>query len=106
MAGYIEREEMLARIEVKGNSLEASVNHYYRKALSDIYGTLVDIPTADVVEVRHGEWMKFDQECAVEFICSNCNFSIIEADPKQDCAFNYCPNCGAKMDGKDGVSDE
>lgn len=58
------------------------------------------ISTVDVVEVKHGEWNEFDNVCEVEYVCSNCNFSIIEADPDQECAFNYCPNCGAKMDGR------
>lgn len=50
--------------------------------------------TADVVEVRHGHWEKLKDG----YWCSNC--CILEKDLKQE--YNYCPNCGAKMDGKDG----
>ena len=54
-------------------------------------------PTADVVEVRHGEWAKKDlnnplYESKKAPYCSVCNYiSFIRYD--------YCPNCGAKMDG-------
>ena len=53
-------------------------------------------PTADVVEVKHGEWVggKFnDYSGEYEEQCSNCKkYSREYARP-------YCPNCGAKMDG-------
>ena len=49
--------------------------------------------TADVVEVRHGYWI--DGKCGHYKICSECKQTA-------DFDFDYCPNCGAKMDGKDG----
>lgn len=59
---------------------------------------ILNEPTADVVEVRHGEW-KYNRHCAPDeslYYCSLCidGGSDIGVD-------NYCPNCGAKMDGKD-----
>lgn len=54
------------------------------------------LPGANVIPVIHGKWEKFDHTCEVEYVCSNCNFSITEADPKQECGFIYCPMCGAK----------
>ena len=47
-------------------------------------------------EVKHGEWKKqsfiiFDGE-VIYYNCSECN-TTWNADT------NYCPNCGAKMDG-------
>ena len=50
-------------------------------------------PTADVVEVRHGYWI--DGKCGHYKICSECK-QIADFD------FDYCPHCGAKMDGKNG----
>ena len=92
---YIEREATLEVLRNLGS------RDYRREK-----GTIADamkmimhsayIPAADVVEVRHGKWEKFDHTCEVEYICSNCNFSIIEADPKQKCEFIYCPMCGGK----------
>ena len=69
------------------------------------------IPAADVVEVRHGENIT-KMYPTDEFICSECglimrDFEEIRVDEENDeChyefEFKYCPNCGAKMDGKDG----
>ena len=58
---------------------------------------LSKIPTADVVEVKRGKWEKrtfivFDNEIKDSYHCSECNTTW-------DTATNYCPNCGAKMDG-------
>lgn len=52
-------------------------------------------PTADVVELVHGEWIPIDVgDCC--YRCSVCNFVrdayLLEED-------NYCPHCGARMDG-------
>lgn len=50
-------------------------------------------PAADVVEVRHGRWIE-DHEF---FKCSECGCLT-------DYRFsNFCPDCGAKMDGKVGA---
>lgn len=58
------------------------------------------IPAADVVEVKHGEW-KQDGIAAVCGVCQS--YIVIEQYEKE---LNYCPNCGAKMDGKDGDENE
>ena len=52
---------------------------------------LIEAPTVDAVEVVHGRWegIEFD----MFYKCSNCGL-IVEYELS-----NYCPNCGAKMDG-------
>ena len=66
--------------------------------LADMYDVkwLVDAqPTVDAVEVVHGRWidvaLRFTQ---VKEKCSVCG-GIVYAH-----GFNYCPNCGANMDGE------
>ncbi len=61
-------------------------------------------PTADVVSVIHGHWIDkgyyvttADGSIPV-MTCSVCNAEITIDNFYDD----YCPNCGAKMDGKDG----
>lgn len=49
------------------------------------------VPTADVQEVRHGEWLEDDYGYCH---CSNCRY---EHD-SPECITPYCPECGAKMD--------
>lgn len=56
--------------------------------------TNLDQPTADVVEVIHGYWGT-DKYRLERSICSICG-AVYEGD-----GGNYCPNCGAKMDGEE-----
>jgi hypothetical protein len=56
----------------------------------------------DAVEVIHAKWQNEGFGC---WSCSSC-LEIFTFDdygdvhPKDDCGCNYCPNCGAKMDGE------
>ena len=62
---------------------------------------LNQFPSADVAPVRHGRWVSVPHKLAR--VCSVCNrdepykFADIDAD-----VYDYCPNCGAKMDGDAG----
>ena len=52
---------------------------------------------ADVAPVRHGRWLDVREKRLFGehyFLCSNCKSRNGLMIP-----FNYCPNCGAKMDG-------
>lgn len=51
------------------------------------------IPAADVVEVRHGQWLPSDIPDSILDKCSECGFDMGAF------TFRYCPSCGAKMDG-------
>ena len=53
-------------------------------------------PTADVVEVRHGEWIE-QYEGSRLLKCSVCGYEYCDLI---ECG-NYCGNCGAKM-GREG----
>lgn len=63
---------------------------------AEVIDILSDMPTVDAVEVVHGRWIRRHNETK----CSRCKF--IYYSNHDD--FNYCPNCGAKMDG--GNEDE
>ena len=47
-----------------------------------------------LVEQKHGRWMEFN----IMMTCSVCDKDWYYDDNNCD-EFNYCPNCGAKMDG-------
>ena len=51
-------------------------------------------PTVDAVEVVHGRW-RFRKNWDL-FVCSECSHESSNYS-------NYCPNCGAKMDGDGNV---
>ena len=55
---------------------------------------LQNLPAADVVEVRHGRWKNGGN--GLYDTCSVCGKEIYLAIP-----MNYCPECGALMDGKE-----
>lgn len=57
-----------------------------------------NIPTADVVEVRHGKWESFEIPHMVR--CSECGVSDLDIHRTK---FVFCPYCGAKMDGRSDV---
>ena len=58
-----------------------------------------NFPTADVTPVRHGRWEEASDGDGI--VCPFCrtDFCTIIYDTEY---FNYCPNCGAKMDGDIG----
>jgi hypothetical protein len=62
------------------------------------------VESVDAVPVVHGEWVWVQYDANPEignFHCSKCRFipATFNMINKQ---LNFCPNCGAKMDGKDG----
>lgn len=103
MAEHIEREALLAHLRKcketsTGSSLTAAV-------ITAIQSFVEGMPLADVAPVVHGKWIE-DHDYLK---CPECGVMV-----KWDFTFfdignwNYCPNCGAKMDGKgedDGQKD-
>lgn len=68
------------------------------------------LPTADVEPVRHGQWLRTDDDWSslVTIQCSACGgewcFEIDE--DVQLLGYNYCPGCGCKMDLEDETNDD
>lgn len=104
MSENIEREKVLKLINSrKRNDAASNIVDYsagWNEALDQLESDIEDIPAADVRPERHGKWkMCFRHINAVR--CSECN-CVVESGFGQH---NFCPNCGAKMDGKDGEKD-
>lgn len=78
----------------------------YMKRTDRYFSVKFDIenfPVADVVPVVHGQWIsKNNHGYEWIFVCSNCDY--IDGYPFNDRP-NYCPNCGAKMNGKKVLTD-
>jgi hypothetical protein len=90
------------------NELSAACMPIYEKGITGILGdnsSIADIineqPTADVQEVKHGEWFKpsNDPVDSKQWICSECKGLTETAYYCGHCYYNYCPNCGTRMDG-------
>ena len=68
---------------------------------SDIGYMIRKRPTVDVAQVKHGRWIEYTKVIIPEpynkweqaWKCSECGFD------DGFVAYNFCPNCGAKMDG-------
>lgn len=54
-------------------------------------------PTIDAVPVVHGRW-RINKQFA-DYECSACGHGDIISPYFKRLKLNYCPNCGAKMDG-------
>ena len=109
MAEYVKKAFLLEGIELSIVAAKAIAdgNSVALKAV-DIMQTLRDFvakaPAADVEPVVHGRWVQV--VCHVEYedgfvdrlyeCCSRCH------EPNGRKTSDYCPNCGARMDGGDG----
>ena len=101
MAEYIERDATVKLLRRLGS-------RDYRREKGSIQEAIKMVsfpeytPSADVTPVRHGRWTDGDPYCP---ICRKDKFRGLDADIWSDWKPDYCPNCGAKMDGGDGNSD-
>lgn len=58
------------------------------------------LPAADVVPVVHGRWDESKEHFYLNNGCKEwINFYCSECDAPNNSPTDYCPNCGAKMDG-------
>jgi rubrerythrin len=117
MAEYIERESLEQDIKQYSHARidNDAIDQMGFQFVEEMVSTLRIIekqPTADVVEVKHGEWQEIDNlviEHGLPTVkgktwrCSICG----EARKNRTAPdMNYCPNCGAKMDLKEGAENE
>ena len=66
---------------------------------SEIINVIHEAETVDAVEVVHGRWIEHIEIGAMNnhYECSACHWKTPFFTIARDS--NYCPNCGAKMDG-------
>lgn len=116
MAEYIERtEELMLAMNAGARAIENTKRYHGAVYTKDVFSEspqeipylqaakvlreTSDAPADDVAPVVHGRWIE-DHDYLK---CPECGVMV-----KWDFTFfdignwNYCPNCGAKMDGGDG----
>ena len=97
MAEYIERERAIQKVK---NVIATEWFRGNYEAIGPLQ-RVVDVQlgrmtAADVAPVVHGKWLKPEYEYHVG-ICSLCG--CVPLKPAfRSTPYNYCPNCGAKMD--------
>lgn len=93
MAEYIQKEPLLEHAEYDNN---------YRLIIP--VEAIKAAPASDVVLVVHGRWIESKEHFYLNNGCKEwINFYCSECDAPNNSPTDYCPNCGAKMDG--GVVD-
>ena len=91
------------------DAIDAVLDVYYNTPDIDLSGgrleaAILNIPAADVAEVRHGRWDGegdgyADGEIVIDvWYCSECGYCIDDGTDDPNILPNYCPNCGALMD--------
>ena len=85
MVEYIEREALK-------NDIANSTEPFNTRS---VFRAINRQPAADVAPMVHGQW-ETNSDRPDSLICSvcKCGFDMWKHDPH-----NFCPNCGAKMDG-------
>ena len=91
MAEYSRRDAAIAEAEYDGNFVLVVPAKKIR-----------NLPSADVIPVRHGMWIDLGDNywergrTSTRYKCSECGR---RAGQKQAKLYHYCPNCGCRMDG-------
>ena len=100
----IDRDKIFEKVTELYRYSRGDVHIAYRELLTYI----LDMPTVDVKSMEHGEWKYYkNNDIYYVFKCTNCNKDIelelceLNEDDMPD-GWHFCPNCGARMDSKEG----
>ena len=90
---------------IDANALQEHIGDCYGYPAVDILHEIATFPTVDAVPVVHGRWLNKTEIhdffgrgkfVAERVDCSACDNIFWHTSAL---TYNYCPNCGAKMDG-------
>ena len=102
MAEYINREAIMKFPIRKDHCDKEHANEHFINGIESVLEYVENLPAVDVAPVRHWRWIDAypDIEPNPMFmygICSECGF-----EQGLSKYLKYCPDCGAKMDEKEG----
>lgn len=97
MAEYIERKALEKALTAAAASDQNKNRRTWAKAICVLH----DLPAADVAPVVHGKW----NVSGGLLECQNCGEIYSTLGGNEGKAWNYCPNCGARMDGDDDAKE-
>lgn len=103
MAEYISKNEAINAVKSLESSMPAKDNYAkgYDAALGRALIAVREVPTADVQPIRRGRWMtSHPVDIAKEFKCTACGGLVELPVFAKKCYYDFCPNCGARMDGE------
>ena len=93
MPRYIDADLILPEMESKFDMQELYLPVHFQELIMD------EIPTADVVPIRHGHWVS-EHDCGYTTPhCSECGeTALTKEETSYDYVYSsYCPHCGAKL---------
>ena len=95
---YIEREALINTCKkiIRERWNETTVPVSWSHAYADFIDDINNQPAADVAPVKHGYWSHLGGD---EFCCTNCGHIVTTDGSWEHPWQNFCPNCGARMDG-------
>lgn len=99
MHEYIDREKTLRYLNGRTGKFIDDVGKGWNAGMEAAIGAIKKIPSEDVKPVVHGKWKDVYQDgvCHWSARCSKCG---VRNDIPPVYMANYCPNCGARMDGE------
>ena len=93
MDEYIKKKDVIDLI------MSQPVDAHYPSWYADLVSKIQDCDS-DVVLVAHGQWTESKEHFYLNNGCKEwTNFYCSECDAPNNSPTDYCPNCGAKMDG-------
>ena len=99
MRDYINREDALVclpqyPLNYNKEQADAFLNGYYQ-----MWKNVENCAAAEVVERKHGQWIRSVDELGEAWMCSECLEEFFPADGMEEFIdyVHYCPNCGASM---------
>ena len=109
MAEYINREAIMKFPIRKDHCDKEHANEHFINGIESVLEYVENLPAVDVAPVVHGRWLNKKEWHLGRWVawleCSCCgehdyNTEMYEMLPFGAGPSNYCPNCGAKMDGE------
>lgn len=102
MDDYIKREAAIEICEAEYQARLRMCDYCGDTVAWNIGSEIKALPAADVAPVVHGRWLRADDFV----ICSRCEAEMNQKDSLGVDNFkNFCPNCGARMDGDSDALD-
>ena len=85
---------------VSDNNTPVWTEEHLEELLNDFYVIPKDTSKADVAPVKHGHFRRLTFS-GDTIICSECKmaYNIFETNGAEN--FNFCPHCGARMNGNE-----
>ena len=98
MTKYIKLEELM-KFPIRRNHYNTVHGNDFVSGIEMVLEYAKNIPAADVAPVRHGRWID-KGEYAVCMECGGRSGTQYDGVGPIPLMTQFCPNCGAKMDGE------